>query len=504
MPKHDVKFFHVIAIGLIITCCVNPMYSQNDFEEFKREANRMFDLYKTARMAEFESYRAKVNQEFADYMSKAWPEFTTEPAIPTPDTPEPPTPEVAPFDAKPSNEPIPFSKVTPKTLPPKKPNPLVPEDDLYNPLAPDQSKKRPDIPEISFTYYGKKCKIPFSESLHFTLHDVNEKNVAQAWQRLAGRESTATVSGCIRLRDNLHLSDWGYLKLIEKFAKTVFPDNRNESQLLQMFLLTQSGYKVRIGKREQNLIVLVPCDEMLYTYRYIPIDGTKYYVIDRSVELGATQVFNHKFPGEQIFSLIISEHPELPIEATNPGHFQSTFNPSINLNVSVNKNLIDFYNDYPLSSHWNIYAKISLSEHVKKQIYPLLKKTLEGKDELEAAGMLLHFLQTGFDYKTDEEQFGFEKAFFPDETFFYPFCDCEDRAILFAVLVRELIGLDVVLVHYPGHLATAVKFNNEVTGDYFDVNGSKYIVCDPTYINAGVGMAMRQYKDSAAEIVIIS
>ncbi|MDE5869153.1 MAG: hypothetical protein K2H18_02880, partial [Muribaculaceae bacterium] len=211
--------------------------------------------------------------------------------------------------------------------------------------------------------------------------------------------------------------------------------------------------------------------------------------------------FNREFPGEKMFSLIIPQQPELAIEPTQQRNFKSSFNPSIDLNVSVNKNLIDFYNDYPLNSHWNLYAKASLSDYLKKQVYPKLQEEIAGKDDVEAAGILLHFVQTAFDYKTDEEQFGIERSFFPDETFAYPFCDCEDRAILFATLVKELIGLDAVLIHYPGHLASAVKFNGDVAGDYFNINGDKYIVCDPTYINAGVGMAMRQYKDSSAEII---
>ena len=56
-------------------------------------------------------------------------------------------------------------------------------------------------------------------------------------------------------------------------------------------------------------------------------------------------------------------------------------------------------------------------------------------------------------------------------------------------------------MHYPGHLATAVHFNENASGDYFDVDGQKYIVCDPTYINAGVGQAMSMYKESNAELI---
>ena len=69
------------------------------------------------------------------------------------------------------------------------------------------------------------------------------------------------------------------------------------------------------------------------------------------------------------------------------------------------------------------------------------------------------------------------------------------------MLVRELLGLDVVLEHYPGHLATAVRFDEEVPGDYFTLDGKHYVVCDPTYINADIGDAMPQFKQARAKIV---
>ena len=110
-------------------------------------------------------------------------------------------------------------------------------------------------------------------------------------------------------------------------------------------------------------------------------------------------------------------------------------------------------------------------------------------------------MQTAFQYQTDDEQFGYEKPFFVDEVFYYPYCDCEDRSILYSYLVRTLMGLDVVLLDYPNHIATAVCFDENVSGDYLMVEGKKYVVCDPTYIGASIGNAMPQYRDVAAKVL---
>lgn len=86
---------------------------------------------------------------------------------------------------------------------------------------------------------------------------------------------------------------------------------------------------------------------------------------------------------------------------------------------------------------------------------------------------------------------------------FYPYCDCEDRSILFARLVRDIMHLDVVLLYYSGHLATAVHFNEDVRGDYLVSGNIKYIVCDPTYIGAPVGMTMPKMNNKEAKIIVL-
>ena len=126
---------------------------------------------------------------------------------------------------------------------------------------------------------------------------------------------------------------------------------------------------------------------------------------------------------------------------------------------------------------------------------------MQGRNEADAANILINFVQTAFQYQTDGQQFGYEKPFFVEELFYYPYSDCEDRAMLFSYLVRKLLGLDVVLLDYPEHIATAVRFNGNVSGDYLMVNGQKYIVCDPTYIGASIGMTMPRYKTVSAKVL---
>lgn len=508
MLKSDI--LRLCCISAILTVGVNnsPIYAQSSFDEFKRQIEEKFNNFKESKQKEFENYRNRINQEFVDFMRKRWDKHEAEHPVPAPPMPEPPRPIVADPEEKPSDDVLLFDDIIDMPDVPEPPTPLLPIPEPEIDTVPDlPDKPIVDIPTeplkdgVTFNFYGNLHTIPFKKSLKPTLAKIDENSVADAWNQLSGDASVDVVSHCVDLRNQLRLPDWGYFKLTEKFADAVCPDDRNASTLLQMFLLTQSGYKVRIGRKDNRLVILMPSKDIIYNYVYVTKNGINYYVIDPSNNTGPIYVFDREFPREQLFALAIFQQPNLPLNPAEDKSFSIDYPIIVSADVAVNKNLIDFYNDYPLHGHWNLYANASLSDYVQDQLYPELSNTIEGKSKTEAANILLHFVQKAFQYKTDHEQFGVERSLFPDETFYYPYSDCEVRAILYSVLVRELLGLDVVLVHYPEHIATAVAFDEPVTGDYFEIDGRRFTVCDPTYINADIGMAMTQFKSTPATLI---
>ena len=145
-----------------------------------------------------------------------------------------------------------------------------------------------------------------------------------------------------------------------------------------------------------------------------------------------------------------------------------------------------------------------MDKSVASSLYPALKEFIGDRSEKEAAERLLNWVQTAFVYEYDDKVWGGDRAFFAEETLYYPYCDCEDRSILFSHLVRDLLGLDVILVFYPGHLATAVCFKSDVKGDYIMNDGRKFVVCDPTYIGAPLGMTMPGMNNSEATAILLN
>lgn len=93
---------------------------------------------------------------------------------------------------------------------------------------------------------------------------------------------------------------------------------------------------------------------------------------------------------------------------------------------------------------------------------------------------------------------------FAEETLYYDFTDCEDRSVLFSWLVRMFTELEVVGLDYPGHIATAVAFKENLNGDAVTWKGKRFVICDPTYIGAGIGECMPEFRNSQPEIIEIN
>src|SRR5690606_33485428 len=125
-----------------------------------------------------------------------------------------------------------------------------------------------------------------------------------------------------------------------------------------------------------------------------------------------------------------------PVNRTN-----DTF--SVMLNIA----LLHFMKSLPQMEQ-KVYFSRELSDKIKQSLIHQLQTRIQGMRPHEALSWLLRFVQYSFPYITDEAQFGKEKVMFTEEALFYGYTDCEDRSVLFASLVQELLKRQVVGIHF--------------------------------------------------------
>ena len=537
-----------MAVLLLLLAGGMSMQAQDD--DFRKD----FEQYRKGAKKSYDDFRKQALMEYSDFVRQAWKKFGVEAAVPVPQEEE-----VMPMIAPGAGEETAsfFSKI--KSLFKKK-GKKVPDEVLKAEKAAEKAAKQPEAvkdkkpvqrtvknvikpapvikqpeplaevkqetfranPYMKFTVFGTEYKVRIGDNCRFKLNSLQSDEIADVIRdEFPKTQYDNMLYDCLQERKRHELSDWAYYQMLLALTRKFYGENSNEGTLVLSFLYSQSGYKMRIGHDGTSLYMLAATRHFIYNKSYYYMDGEWYFVLDgrKSDKLSICQA---SFPKESSLSLQISATQRLDENPTVERTITSIKNPDFSVTLHSNKNYLDFYETYPSSNidnnfmtRWSIYANTPLEEGLRNQLYPQLKKLLHGMSELEAVQQLLWWMHGRLDlegsisnsetflYRYDEDCWGEDRAFFGEETLFYPYCDCEDRSILLSHLVRDLVGLDVILVYYPGHLAMAVGFNEPVEGDFLMLDGRKFIVCDPTYIGAKVGDTMPIVSNDQATVILL-
>ena len=486
------------TLFLLLSLFVSPSFVRAQ----EVDLNKAFEEFQREQQQEFNNFKNKADEEFSAFLGETWKRFETNEPIPAPLRPEPVEPVV--FDDKePTPAPVQVKPRKPVSTRPTRPTPgaYIP-DEPYVPVVVDKPVVSPgrSVDRTAIRLYGTSFYVSTNAITKFLLKGINEGHVADAWTTLCKADHELLINDCMTLKEEKRLSDWGYIQLTRQIGEQLYGANRaNDVAFLQMFILSKSGYKVRLAKINEQLRLLIAPSGVMYGLPYITLSGTKFYVVESLKQSsGSVYTYPQEFANAKNYvSLFLNAVPEFD-HISYTRELKSA--NGLSAQTVVNKNLIDFYKDYPLCGVPPHY-KAPMSDELRASLYPPLQTAIQGKSQKEAANILINFVQTAFDYKTDGEQFGYEKPNFLEENFYYPYNDCEDRAMLYATLVKDMLGLEVVLLDYPAHIASAVCFTEDIPGDHVLINGKKFLICDPTYIGASIGMCMSEYKNVDPEII---
>ena len=429
-----------------------------------------------------------------------------EPAKPqaTPVKPQPVAPKAEPTTpAKPQTTPVKPQPVAPKAEPttPAKPQttPVKPQPKSKAKPAMQSSLQKEFYPSVAINYCNTKLYIDASMKGVINITSSQECAVADGYEALCRSNYKPLIANCQQAQKDFRLNDWGVFLFVKTAAEALCNDE-NSCIVMQQFLLNELGYRAKMARRgdRNQLLLFVATDCMVYGHPYFTKEGLNYYNINGTEACTFYMCNQDSKKAKTPVAMRLNNVPALNSGVVSRQRTNKAGNVSVSVNVS--KSLMDFYASMP-QCDYGVYAKAPVAGSLAQEVLGTLRPLVQGKSEVDAANLLLNFVQTGFKYATDEEQFGFEKPFFVEELFYYPACDCEDRSVLFGWLVRELLGLDVVYLDYPNHIATAVQFKGDVKGDFLTVDGKRYTVCDPTYIGASIGMTMPNLRSAGVSIL---
>ncbi len=450
----------------------------DDFESYRRQQQQGIQH----QQAEFHAYREQQDAEFADFLKSQWREFESFQG------------KVRIKEPKPKQIPV-----APTVSPPKQtiaPKPVA----LAPPVPPVPPKPLPGVPDtLQVDFYGNRFDFGFDPAWqrYRSGAQASAEAMSAFWTMMSGSRYAQTLQAVEHAKERFKLDDWGEVSLWREIAQSLQPGLRTEQSLLLWYFLVKSGYDVRLGYAGNDVYLFVAVQQPVYATKFTRVGNQTYYAVlaaDRGDSIGRFYTYEANYPVKlkavDIGSAAVGFSREARAERTLSFAYKAQ---TVKLNVSYDRRLVEYLEGFP-QSEFALYFDTAGSSLLSRSLLAELRKYTATMGEQEAVNFLLAFAQRAFAYKTDREQFGREKYFFIEESLYFPYNDCEDRSVMFAWLVRELLGMKVIGLLYPGHMTTAVALaqpgNSMASIEY---HGQRFVIADPTYIGATVGMAMPAY-----------
>ncbi len=462
-----------------------------------------YQQWKQQYIGDFKQYKDDLDREFANFLKQQWKPFGTEKGRIRDKTPKP---VQIPVVQKPEKKIVKAepSKSLPSTEPKPDPVQAIPQVEPEDLNLPEVIPSRKNERLVSFGFLGHKLDIPdlITDSQIPLKRRITQEQIQQRFTALAVSEYSETLKHLLDLKQGLNLNDWAYLKMVEQFSGQL-EIGANNRVLASWYLLLKSGLDARVAFSDERIYLLLASRQNLYDIAYFRYDEKKYYAVSLETKLPRKLYsYDGRYPKKLTVSDFSPRKKLNSRQAKKLRRLEFSYNSqSYRLAVPYNLHNVDFLATYP-QMDIEQYFHSPVNDITANALLSQLGPVVADKSQTEAVNLLLSFVQNAFHYQTDGEQFGAENYMFIEETLHYSSSDCEDRSIIFAWLVRQLLGIDVVGIEFPGHIATAVALDKP-TGSIVVRHQKEYSIADPTYINARVGMRMPRYRDVPPKVIPI-
>ena len=128
-------------------------------------------------------------------------------------------------------------------------------------------------------FYGLSVKVVYDPALTATVADqANNHAISTYWATLSQADFEGLIRQFGHIKGRLLLNDYGFFQFVGGFAHTIQPDT-NSAVLLTWFVLTKSGYRVKVGYSRKHIYLLAPAQGTLHETPYYTLNGTRFYNI---------------------------------------------------------------------------------------------------------------------------------------------------------------------------------------------------------------------------------
>lgn len=364
----------------------------------------------------------------------------------------------------------------------------------------------------SFDFYNGTFNFSMDSTVVFqTAQKATASEIAKFYGYVSAGHYAPLIAALKKYQDKYDLNDWIYYQLIRRTAEEISPKANNYFQytLYKWFLLSKCGYDARLAVGNDQVIFYVRNNEDISDIPFFMIEDKKFVCLNYHdygklfKQADAYKPIKILIPeAKNPFSFKVTRMPDFKPENYQEKDIQFSYRQKVHhFKLKVNEDVQTIFKNYPVVD-FESYFNIPLSRETYSSLIPTLKENLKHMDQKKGVDYLMRFTRYVFLYEDDDENFGKEKRYSPEQTLLSTYSDCDDRAALFFYLVKEIYDLPMVALLYPKHLTIAVQFDKPI-GEPITYKGKKYSYCEPTpqAQNLKIGQIAPNLKNLKYEVV---
>ena len=278
---------------------------------------------------------------------------------------------------------------------------------------------------VTVNFYGKKLDFNVDDKLRMKNKGVKETEVADYFKEISkmSKETSDLWKQIDAYVNTMGLNEWGYFCILRSLSESMFSDIDNCVLFNFYMLRNEGGFKVKIarGKDSNKLTLLAVIDNSkeVYSYSFFRFKETentslKYYSIyGGGGSKESIYTYNNDEQNAGLKQIGLDFHNTLNMGQCDVKRELNIAKINDKLELPYNSAHIAYLNDVPMTV-FPIYFASPLSIEAQRAFNEKLDAIKQEYTSVQFIDIILNFVQTAFDYKTDDQQFGYEKYFYPE------------------------------------------------------------------------------------------
>ncbi|MCG2715798.1 MAG: hypothetical protein L6422_05865, partial [Candidatus Marinimicrobia bacterium] len=335
---------------ITIILMISVLQSQEDVEDMMRKLQEATQEKINQSEQAVQDFIARDDAEFAKFLEEDWRMFQAFQGMVR--------------DKKPKPVDVPVAKIK---------KPVVFKGKEVEPIQiPDKPKQKPILVEktvpgipiergkiLNVKFFNVDLEIVYDERFKSPINiKVDNRSISKFWEILSRSDFDNFIKQAKYYKQNMNLNDWGYALLVHRIGKILYSRSQNEANLFTWFMLSKSGYNVKIGFNDTDVFLLLPTENMLYSTSYLTLDNQRYFIVsfdETSRNIGKIFTYEGEYPGSnKLLSFNIVVSPVFRNEVINKNLSFKYKNKTYTIPVKFNLDAVNFFEHYP-QTNFEVY-----------------------------------------------------------------------------------------------------------------------------------------------------